>query len=96
MNDYYETNESLVHSIEQKHVIPILVTLTEEEWLEAQSFYPNGVLYFQCVRNTMEDESELDHDSNFGDFIRWLFRLSPTFRDVPFGFVFSVPPKEKE
>ena len=43
MNDYYESNESHVSSIKQNHVIPILVTLTEEEWLEAQRFWP-GVL----------------------------------------------------
>ena len=87
MNDYYESNESHVSSIKQNHVIPILVTLTEEEWLEAQSFYPNGVLYFQGIRSEMEDESELDHDSNFGDFIRWLFKLAPSDKDVPMAIV---------
>ena len=87
MNDYYESNESHVSSIKQNHVIPILVTLTEEEWLEAQRFWP-GVLYFQCVRNTMEDESKLEHNSNYGDFIRWLFKLAPSDKDVPLEVIF--------
>lgn len=89
-------NDSYVASVEERHVIPILVTLSEEEWLEAQRYWPSPTLYFCCTRSVMEDESELEDNSNFGDFIRWLFRLSPTFRDVPFGFMFSVPPKGKE
>lgn len=76
MNEYYESIGK------QEHVIPILVTLTEEEWLEYQSFWPSGVLYFQCVRNTMRDESRLEYNSNFGDFIRWLFKLAPSNKDI--------------
>ena len=80
MNECYEP--SIIQEIKQEHVIPILVTLTEEEWLEAQSFYPSGILYFECIRNTMNDESELEHDSNFGDFIRWLFKLAPSDKNI--------------
>ena len=72
----------------QTHVVPILVTLTEEEWLEAQRFWPRGFLYAQCVRGTMEDESELEHNSNFGDFIRWLFKLAPSDKDIPIEVIF--------
>lgn len=75
MNEYYESIGK------QEHVIPILVTLTEEEWLEAQRFW-SGFLYFSCVRNTIEDESMLEHNSNFGDFIRWLFKLAPSNKDI--------------
>ena len=81
MNEYHES------SSKQKYVVPILVTLTEEEWLEAQRFWPRGFLYAQCVRDTMEDESELDRDSNFGDFIRWLFKLAPSDKDIPMAIV---------
>ena len=73
-------DEHHVSSITQMHVIPILVTLNDEEWAEAQQFWPRGVLYYECVRNTMEDESELEHNSTFGDFIRWLFKLAPSRR----------------
>ena len=76
MNEYYETHK-------QTHVIPLLVTLTDEEWHDAQSFFPFGILYFECERNTMEDESMMDQDSNFGDFIRWLFKLSPSDKNIP-------------
>lgn len=76
MNEYYETHK-------QTHVIPILVTLTDEEWYDAQRFFRDDFLYFQCIRNTMEDESMMDQDSNFGDFIRWLFKLSPSDKNVP-------------
>ena len=76
MNEYYETHN-------QTHVIPLLVTLTDEEWHDAQSFFPGGVLYFQCQRNMMQDESELEDDSHFGDFIRWLFKLAPTDKNIP-------------
>lgn len=76
MNEYYETHK-------QTHVIPILVTLTDEEWYDAQRFFSDGFLYFQCIRNTMKDESMMDQDSNFGDFIRWLFKLSPSDKNVP-------------
>lgn len=83
MNEYYES------SGEQKHVVPILITLTEEEWLEAQRFWPSGFLYAQCVRKTMEDESELEDNSNFGDFIRWLFKLAPSDKDIPLEIIFK-------
>ena len=76
MNEYYETHK-------QTHVIPLLVTLTDEEWCDAQSFFPFGILYFECERHTMEDESMMDQDSNFGDFIRWLFKLSPSDKNIP-------------
>lgn len=76
MNDIYDTLKKT--SVEERHVIPILVTLSEEEWLEAQRFWPSPTLYFCCTRNIMEDESTLDHDTNFGDFIRWLFKLAPS------------------
>ena len=76
MNEYYETHK-------QTHVIPLLVTLTDEEWHDAQSFFPFGILYFECMRHTMEDESMMDQDSNFGDFIRWLFKLSPSDKNIP-------------
>ena len=76
MNEYYETHK-------QTHVIPLLVTLTDEEWHYAQSFFPFGILYFECERHTMEDESMMDQDSNFGDFIRWLFKLSPSDKNIP-------------
>ena len=76
MNEYYETHK-------QTHVIPLLVTLTDEEWHDAQSFFPFGILYFECERHTMEDESMMDQDSNFGDFIRWLFKLSPSDKNIP-------------
>lgn len=82
MNEYCES------SGKQRHVVPILVTLTEEEWLEAQRFWPRGFLYAQCVRDTMEDESELEHNSNFGDFIRWLFKLAPSDKDIPIEVIF--------
>ena len=82
MNEHYECN------ITQKHVIPIMVTLTEEEWLEAQSFWSSEFLYFLCERDMMEDESELDRDTNFGDFIRWLFKLAPSDKDIPIEVVF--------
>lgn len=82
MNEYHESIGK------QEHVIPILVTLTEEEWLESQSFWPSGVLYFQCVRNTMEDESMLEYNSNFGDFIRWLFKLAPSDKYIPVEVIF--------
>lgn len=83
MNEYYES------SGKQTHVVPILVTLTEEEWLEAQRFWPRGFLYAQCVRNTMEDESKLEYNSNFGDFIRWLFKLAPSDKDIPIEVIFK-------
>lgn len=76
MNEYHET-------LKQTHVIPLLVTLTDEEWHDAQSFFPFGILYFECERHTMEDESMMDQDSNFGDFIRWLFKLSPSDKNIP-------------
>lgn len=76
MNEYYETNK-------QTHVIPLLVTLTDEEWHDAQSFFPYGILYFECDRHSMEDESLLAENSDFGDFIRWLFKLAPTDKNVP-------------
>ena len=76
MNEYYETHK-------QTHVIPLLVTLTDEEWHDAQSFFPFGILYFECERHTLEDESMMDQDSNFGDFIRWLFKLSPSDKNIP-------------
>ena len=76
MNEYYETHK-------QTHVIPILVTLTDEEWYDAQKFFPKDVLYFACTRHTLEDESMMDQDSNFGDFIRWLFKLSPSDKNIP-------------
>ena len=76
MNEYYETHK-------QTHVIPILVTLTDEEWYDAQKFFTKDVLYFECMRHTMEDESMMDQDSNFGDFIRWLFKLSPSDKNIP-------------
>ena len=76
MNEYYETHK-------QTHVIPILVTLTDEEWYTAQRFFTHDVLFFQCTRHTMEDESMLAQDSNFGDFIRWLFKLSPSDKNIP-------------
>ena len=82
MNEYYESIGK------QKHVIPILVTLTEEEWLEAQSFWSSEFLYFLCERDMMEDESELGHNSNFGDFIRWLFKLTRSNKDIPIDIVF--------
>ena len=81
MDEYHESSRN------QTHVIPILVTLTEEEWLEAQRFFP-GFLYFSCVRNTMEDESKLEHNSNYGDFIRWLFKLAPSDKNIPIEVVF--------
>lgn len=72
------------HKIEKStHVVPLLVMLTDEEWSEAQRFWPDEFLYFQCVRNTMKDESMMDRDSNFGDFIRWLFKLSPSDKNIP-------------
>lgn len=76
MSDYYEVHK-------QTHVVPILVTLTDDEWSEAQSFFRDDFLYFQCVRNTMEDESMMAQDSNFGDFIRWLFKLAPSDKNIP-------------
>lgn len=81
-------NKDYVSSVKQERVIPLLVTLTEEEWLDAQSFFPRGVLYYECVRKTMEDESELEHNSNFGDFIRWLFKLAPSDKDIPLEIIF--------
>lgn len=83
MTEYHES------SGKQAYVVPILVTLTEEEWLEAQRFWPGGFLYAQCVRGTMEDESELEHNSNFGDFIRWLFKLAPSDKDIPVEVIFK-------
>lgn len=80
-------NDSYKSSGDQRHVIPILVTLTEEEWLEAQHFWPGGFLYFQCQRNMMQDESELADDSHFGDFIRWLFKLAPTDKNIPIDII---------
>ena len=71
----------------QTQVVPILVTLTEEEWLEAQRFWPRGFLYAQCVRGMLKDESELEHNSNFGDFIRWLFKLAPTDKNIPVDII---------
>lgn len=76
MNEYYETHK-------QTRVIPILVTLTDEEWYDAQRFFQNDVLYFECMRRTLKDESMMDQDSNFGDFIRWLFKLSPSDKNIP-------------
>lgn len=80
MNDYYET-------LKQTHVIPILVTLTDEEWCDAQSFFPGEVIYFQCQRNMMQDESELANNSHFRDFIRWLFKLAPTDKNIPVDII---------
>ena len=80
MNEYYETHK-------QTHVIPILVTLTDEEWSEAQRFFPKDVLYFECMRHTLKDESMMDQDSNFGDFIRWLFKLAPTDKNIPVDII---------
>lgn len=80
MNEYYESHK-------QTHVIPLLVTLTDEEWYDAQSFFRDDFLYFQCMRNTMEDESMMAQDSNFGDFIRWLFKLAPTDKNIPVDVV---------
>lgn len=82
MNEYYEAIGK------QKHVVPILVTLTEEEWAEAQQFWPDKFLYFACVRRTMEDEAKLERNSNFGDFIRWLFKLAPSDKDIPIEVIF--------
>ena len=56
-----------------KHVIPILVTLNDEEWRELQAFYPKGLLYLQCVRETLEEEGP--RGSAFGDSLRYLFKL---------------------
>lgn len=80
MNEYYETHK-------QTHVIPLLVTLTDEEWHDAQSFFTHDVLYFECIRHTLKDESMMDQDSNFGDFIRWLFKLAPTDKNIPVEFI---------
>lgn len=80
MNEYYESHK-------QTHVIPLLVTLTDEEWYDAQSFFPEGVLYFECMRHTLKDESMMDQDSNFGDFIRWLFKLAPSDKNIPVEFI---------
>lgn len=80
MNEYYESHK-------QTHVIPLLVTLTDEEWYDAQSFFPGGVLYFECMRHTLKDESMMDQDSNFGDFIRWLFKLAPTDKNIPVDII---------
>lgn len=80
MNEYYETHK-------QTHVIPLLVTLTDEEWYKAQSFFPNEILYFTCTRNILEDESMMDQDSNFGDFIRWLFKLAPSDKNIPVDII---------
>lgn len=80
MNDFY--NVSRTTAVKEEHVIPILVTLSEEEWVEAQRYWTSPALYFCCTRNAMEDESELDHDTNFGNFIRWLFKLAPSDNHV--------------
>ena len=56
-----------------KHVIPILVTLNDEEWREFQAFYPKGVLYLQCVRETLGKEDP--RGSALGDSLRYLFKL---------------------
>lgn len=80
MNEYYEIHK-------QTRVIPLLVTLTEEEWFEAQRYLPGRILYLQCQRNMMRDESELADDSHFGDFIRWLFKLAPTDKNIPIDVV---------
>ena len=80
MNEYYETHK-------QTRVITLLVTLTDEEWYDAQSFFPRGILYFECVRHTLKDESMMDQDSNFGDFIRWLFKLAPTDKNIPVDII---------
>lgn len=76
MNDIYDVSRKT--TVEEKHVVPILVTLSEEEWLESQRYWSSPTLYFCCTRSIMEDESELDHDTNFGNFIRWLFKLAPS------------------
>lgn len=88
MNEYCNTNEYHESSCTQRHVIPILVTLTEEEWAEAQQFWPDKFLYFACTRCTLGDEAKLERNSNFGDFIRWLFKLAPSDKDIPIEVIF--------
>ena len=29
----------------------------------------------------------MDQDSNFGDFIRWLFKLAPTDKNIPIDII---------
>lgn len=82
MNEYYES------SCTQRHVVSILVKLNDKEWAEAQQFWPDSFLYFACVRHTMEDEAKLERNSNFGDFIRWLFKLAPSDKDIPIEVIF--------
>lgn len=77
------------------HVIPILVALTDEEWADVRRFFPQGVLYIECSRNTMEDEFELGQDTNFGDFIRWLFKLAPTVNENFSPFIKRIDPDEE-
>ena len=56
-----------------KHIVPIMVVLNDEEWSEFQAFYPKGVLYLQCVRETLAEEDP--QGSSLGDSLRYLFKL---------------------
>ena len=50
-------------------------------------YEPHNFLYFQCIRNTMENESMMAQDSNFWDFIRWLFKLAPSDKNIPIDVI---------
>lgn len=72
------------------HVIPIMVSMTETEWAEAQRFFkPDGFLYFMCERSMLTDELEAGETNNFGDFIRWLFKLMPTEFEIKEGITYG-------
>lgn len=65
----------------QTHCLPIMVFLTDREYEYIKHFYPEDVLCLKIDRKFIDGES--DHDTNFGDFIRWLFKLAPSCNDIP-------------
>lgn len=69
----------------QTRCLPIMVFLTDREYEYLKHFYPEGVLYLQIDRKVIDGES--DHDTNFGDFIRWLFKLAPSCNDLPIEII---------
>lgn len=69
------------------HCLPIMVFLTDDEYNELKHFYPENLLCFQIDRSIIDDESKSDHDTNFGDFIRWLFKLAPSCNDIPIEII---------
>ena len=70
-------------------VIPIMVSMTEEDSTEAHRVFETDFLCFMCERSMMTDELEAGETNNFGDFIRWLFKLMPTEFEIREGLTYG-------